>query len=88
VSDDNQADGTSEYTYGGSETQAWFERQWLIWPKRADERFTTNISFHYGGVLAFRKVKGRDPAMSADFASHVAWHDRHNDKNARQGGSR
>jgi hypothetical protein len=77
MSDENQADGKRCYEEGDEETRAWFERQWTMWPRRADERHTTNLSFHYGGVLAFREANGRDPKMSRDFLSNVEWHDRH-----------
>jgi len=60
-----------------TDSRAWFEAQWRIWPKRADERYTTNISFHYGGVRAFREFHGREPELSREFSSHVAWHDKH-----------
>lgn len=75
MSDDNRLDGQYCYAAGDSETREWFHRQWKIWPRRADDRLTTNIGFHYGGVLAFRIEHGRDPEMSRDFKSHVDWHD-------------
>ncbi|GAM01722.1 hypothetical protein SP5_068_00900 [Sphingomonas parapaucimobilis NBRC 15100] len=73
----NRDEGREHYANSDDSTRLWFERQWAIWPERADERFTTNMSFHYGGVCAFREANGCDPVMSKDFASHVAWHDRH-----------
>lgn len=78
---------TGQYLYaaGDAETKDWFHRQWQIWPKRADERLTTNIGLHYGGVLGYRIEHGRDPEMSKDFASHVAWHDAHRTKEAGHG---
>jgi len=73
----NQAVGYRLYYEDDLAEREWFERQWKIWPERAHQDRTTNVSFHYGGVCAFREINGRDPAMSKDFASHVAWHDRH-----------
>ncbi len=69
--------GQSCYSLGDAETRSWFERQWGMWPIRADERLTTNVSFHYGGVVAFRMEHNKEPQMSRDFRSHVDWHDRH-----------
>jgi len=80
MSDDNRRDGILLYLNGDAETQAWFEKQWRIWPKRADEQRTTNMSFHYGGVLSYRAMRGRDPMMSRDFASNVAWIDQQGNK--------
>lgn len=75
MSEANQATGQHLYAAGDAETRQWFERQWSIWPQRADERLTTNLSLHYGGVLAYRLEHGRDPKMSRDFASNVTWLD-------------
>ena len=80
----NAFKGQHLYSIGDAETRDWFHRQWKIWPKRADERLTTNISLHYGGVLAYRAEHDRDPEMSKDFASHVAWHDKNNLEEAGQ----
>lgn len=76
MSEGNQTDGLSFYASCDMEAREWFARQWRIWPKRADEANTTNISFLYGGVLAYREEHGRDPDMSADYRSHVAYLDR------------
>lgn len=80
MSDENQTAGQHLYAVGDAKTKDWFHRQWKIWPERADERLTTNISLHYGGVKAYRIEHGRDPEMSKDFASCVDWHDRHQPK--------
>lgn len=74
---DNITDGSNCYNEGDAETKDWFERQWKYWPVRVDERHTTNISFLYGGLLAYREEHGKDPRVSIDFASHVRWHDKH-----------
>lgn len=78
----NISNGQYLYSVGDADAKAWFHRQWQIWPERADERLTTNIGLHYGGVLAYRIEHGTDPEMSKDFASHVAWHDKNNSKEA------
>jgi hypothetical protein len=76
MSVDNVTEGKDCYATGDAETQAWFESQWKIWPTRSHQERTTNVAFHYGGVLAFREARGFDPEMSRDFRSHVDWHDR------------
>jgi len=76
----NSAEGQCLYATADKKTREWFERQWKIWPERADKRLTTNISLHYGGVVAYRAEHDRDPEMSSDFRSHVLWHDRHTPK--------
>ena len=73
----NETEGQYLYAVGDDETKAWFQRQWKIWPERADECLTTNISLHYGGVVAYRIDNERDPEMSAYFRSHVDWLDEH-----------
>jgi hypothetical protein len=72
---DNEQMGRDLYSIGDQETRDWFERQWKIWPVRADERLTTNLSFHYGGVTMYREIHGCDPVMSDDFALNVEWLD-------------
>lgn len=72
----NRSDGQYLYAAGDQETKDWFQRQWKIWPKRADERLTTNLSFHYGGIRAYRIDHGTDPEMSKDLASNIAWFDK------------
>lgn len=76
MSEDNQTTGQYLYAAGDAETRAWFERQWAIWPDRADEKLTTNISFHYGGVQAYRIEHGKEPELSSQFASCIKAHDR------------
>ena len=75
VVDDNQTQGQYLYAVGDQEAKDWFHRQWKIWPKRADERLTTNISLHYGGILGYRAEHGSNPEMSADLTSHISWLD-------------
>lgn len=76
MSGDNRADGKNCYAAGDAEIRSWFERQWKIWPNRADPERTTNLSFHHGGVQAFREVHGREPQMSGHFEVNVAYMDR------------
>jgi hypothetical protein len=75
VSDENRKTGRYLYEAGNQETRDWFERQWKIWPVRADERLTTNLSLLHGGVTMYREIHGYDPAMSDDFALNVEWMD-------------
>lgn len=76
MSEDNRNQGRSLYATGDAETRAWFECQWAIWPTRADERFTTNLSFHHGGVIAYREEHGRSPEMSRQFRENAAYLDK------------
>lgn len=76
MSDDNRETGRNLYAVGDADTRSWFERQWAMWPERADERMTTNLSLHHGGVTAYRAEHGSDPKMSAEFRSNVEWLDR------------
>lgn len=71
MSDENMEQGQYLYAAGDRETKDWFERQWKIWPERADPRLTTNISLHVGGVVAYRLEHDRDPEMSDQFRTHV-----------------
>lgn len=84
MSDENRETGRYLYHVGDAESRDWFERQWRAWPKRVDKRLTTNLSLHYGGVIAFREVHGRDPDMSEQFRANVKWLDDHqpNERNA------
>lgn len=61
---DYERAGKDLYTSGDKETREWFERQWKIWPERADPRWTTNLAFHRGGIAAYRAENGCDPVMS------------------------
>ncbi len=83
MSEDNLLVGASLYSNGDASTRSWIERQWKIRPIRADESLTTNMSLHYGGLLAYRAEHGGDPKMSEDFRSNVEWYDRnsHNEGN-------
>ena len=76
MSEDNTAIGRNLYASGDAETRQWFERQWSIWPQRADERLTTNLSLHWGGVQQYRAEHGREPTMSKSFAGCVRDMDR------------
>jgi hypothetical protein len=72
VSDENMAEGQRLYAAGGQKARDWFHKQWRIWPKRADNQLTTNISLHCGGVIAYRiENDGRDPPMSEQFRGCV-----------------
>lgn len=72
---DNIAVGHALYHKGDQESRDWFERQWRIWPKRADENLTTNLALHYGGVTAYREVHGKEPELSTQFAANIRWID-------------
>lgn len=80
MSDKNREDGHLCYTIGNEEIRQWFEQQWRIWPVRHHQDKTTNLGFHYGGVLAYRKENQKDPSMSRDFASNVKWMDENTGK--------
>ncbi len=71
MSEANLKEGQYLYAAGDQETREWFHKQWRIWPERADQRLTTNISLHTGGVIAFRIEHGKDPEMSKAFRGHV-----------------
>jgi hypothetical protein len=75
MSDENRKTGRHLYEVGDQETRDWFERQWRIWPARADERLTTNLSLLHGGVTMYREMHGYDPIMSDDLAMNVEWLD-------------
>lgn len=77
MSDENRRDGWHGYATGSSEDRGWFERQWAVWPTRADQRRTANTSFHHGAIQAFRAEHGRDPAMSKALRSWVDLLDRY-----------
>lgn len=72
----NRGEGQLCYATGNAETRAWFERQWMIWPERAHPERTTNLSFHHGGVQAFRAEHSREPEMSESLRSNIAYMDR------------
>lgn len=77
MSEQNQLDGANHYADGDVAAKLWFARQWAAWPKRVDERYTTNISFLYGGLTAYRVEHGCEPKLSEQFASNVAYLDKH-----------
>ncbi|WP_426261542.1 hypothetical protein [Sphingomonas sp. DC1100-1] len=85
MSEATQFEGAENYAASGPADRLWFELQWREWPHRVNDDRTTNISFHYGGVQAYRKIHGSDPAMSTDFRSHVEWLDRRQPVPARKG---
>lgn len=85
ICQNNQRDGYTFYSMShgtdrpeDKESLRWFHEQWSIYPKRAHPDRTTNGSFHYGAVIAYRKFnEGRDPpAMSESFRTHVRIMDR------------
>ena len=75
--DQNSFEGQYCYAAGDDETKQWFHKQWKAWPEHVDKRLTTNISFHWGGVKAYRIDQGKEPEMSVAFAENVAWLDEH-----------
>jgi hypothetical protein len=77
MSDSNQADGRNCYIEDKSGDRDWFKEQWRVWPTRCNPNNTINISFLYGGILAFRELNdGKDPELSKDLKSHVTWLDK------------
>lgn len=72
----NVAEGKSCYLED-PDTRQWFIKQWKHWPTRVDERYTTNISFLYGGILAYRELTGLEPEVSEDYSYSVKWMDDH-----------
>lgn len=76
MSDENYNDGYNLYETGTMEQKDWFRKQWKIWPVRANERFTTNLSFHFGGIQAYRKEKCKEPELSEDLKSNIKWLDK------------
>ena len=74
MSDTNETEGRE--CWSKPEYRGWFERQWFAWPKRVDERYTTNISFLYGGWLAYRDMFGCELVVSRDLRSHFDYLDR------------
>ena len=77
MSEQNEIDGANCYAEGDAKIRNWFERQWAAWPERVDEKKTTNISWLYGGVKAYRVEHGRDPTFSEGMAYNVKFLDRH-----------
>ncbi len=75
MSEENHIAGKRCYLRGNTKTQQWFQKQWAMWPKRADIAFTTNLSFHHGGIQAFREQHGCDPDMSSDLAANIKYLD-------------
>lgn len=71
MSDQNTKDGRECYLNEPGDTRAWFENQWRLWPARVDEDRTCNISFHYGGILAYREVHKRNPKVSPYLKTHI-----------------
>lgn len=58
-------------------SRSWYHRQWKIWPERADDSYTTSLSFHYGGVMAYRELnEGKNPEMSGHLQANVEWLDK------------
>lgn len=73
MTDKNRNDGYLVYKENGTiGDRDWFHRQWTMWPKRADTRLTTNLSFHHGGVMAYREIHGTEPEMSLDMTPNIA----------------
>jgi len=76
-------EGQYLYAIGDAETHAWFEKQWRIWPERADERLTASISFHHSAVKGYRIKHGKEPELSSEFAGHVAFLDKCDERKAK-----
>lgn len=76
MSDTNRMQGRECYAKSDAERRAWFEYQWKIWPIRAHDARTTNLSYHHGGVQAYREIHGSDPAMSDSLAENIAFLDK------------
>jgi len=76
MSDQSRNEGAACYKAADAETRKWFEQQWRIWPKRADEAFTTSLAFHHGAIQAYRAERSRDPEVSADLRMNLRYLDR------------
>ena len=74
MSDINESEGWICFR-NEPDTRAWFREQWKRWPERVDERYTTNISFLYGALMAFRHLHKSDPPISRAFREQVEWLD-------------
>lgn len=74
MSDKNQAEGHAQYLME-EDSRPWFLEQLKQWPKRVNDKYTTNISYLYGGVLAHRELYGITPDMSKDYANCLKWMD-------------
>lgn len=64
------------YTIGDQATRDWFERQFRIWPQRADPELTTNLELHYWALVEYRQIHGHEPVKSTDFTVAVKVFDR------------
>lgn len=73
---ENISEGRSLYLED-KDSRPWFVKQWKHWPTRVDERYTTNISFLYGGILAYRELTNLEPEVSKEYAYCVEWLDDH-----------
>lgn len=65
------AEGFEAYVAATDELKEWFHRQWQIWPKRADERYTTNADFHYEAIQAHIEEFGSVPQISEELISYI-----------------
>lgn len=65
----NYTEGYICFNNADIQTVQWFRDQWRLWPKRVDERYTTNIGFLYGAYKACVE-DGFIPMVSDQLASH------------------
>lgn len=77
MSVDNETDGYTLYKEGNNDTNAWFHEQWKKWPTRVNPANTTNLSFLYGGIRAYRELNNKDPEISKDLASNIKFLDKY-----------
>ena len=75
MSTENEREGYDLYVDASPNVRGWFEAQWRIWPRRVDERHTTNLSFHYGAIRAYRKEHRQEPVVSSDLRSNINYLD-------------
>lgn len=78
MSADNQTNGYELYKKGEESLISWFHEQWKHWPTRVNPNNTTNLSFHFGGILAYREIHKKEPEISNDLKSSIKWSDRYN----------
>jgi len=77
MSTDNETDGYSLYKEGEEETLSWFHKQWKHWPTRVNPNNTTNLSFLYGGIRAYRELHDKEPELSEDLSSSIKYLDKY-----------
>lgn len=80
MSVDNETDGYLLYKEGKEDTNSWFHKQWKHWPERVDSNNTTNLSFLYGGIRAYREINKKEPELSKDLKSSIEFLDKYRDE--------